>query len=106
MLEKFNQKYSHLDSNQKNLLRFYINNVSNTNSLKEYIEQHIPKLKQELLKYSKKVDDKISRIKLDEVIKSISILCGTNISSPIVKDSSVLQMIRYYELLKQLKKSG
>lgn len=105
LLEKFNQKYSHLDSNQKNLLRSYINNISNTNSLKEYIEQRIPKLKQELHKYSKKVDDKISRIKLNEAIKSISTFCSSNTSST-VKDSNVLQMIRYYELLKELKKSG
>jgi molecular chaperone DnaK (HSP70) len=35
LLEKFNQKYSKLNLSQKNLLRAYINNVSNTSSLKK-----------------------------------------------------------------------
>ena len=39
LLEKFNAKYTKLNYPQKSLLRTYINNVSNTNSLKEYIEK-------------------------------------------------------------------
>ena len=35
LLERFNTKHSNLNYPQKSLLRAYINNVSNTNSLKE-----------------------------------------------------------------------
>ena len=37
LVDKFNSKYKSLNENQKNLLKQYINNVSNTNSLKEFI---------------------------------------------------------------------
>jgi hypothetical protein len=39
LLEKFNQKYTKLSAAQKNLLREYINNVSNTNSLKDTLKE-------------------------------------------------------------------
>ena len=39
LLEKFNQKYTKLSGAQKNLLREYINNVSNTNSLKDTLKE-------------------------------------------------------------------
>ena len=105
LLEKFNQKYSYLDGNQKNLLKVYINNVSNVNSIKDYINEEIPKIKTHLRTYSKKVDDKVTRIKLTEAIKSTEKFCGSNKSNN-VKDSAVIQMMRYYELIKELKKNG
>ena len=102
LLEKFNSKYSSLDNNQRTLLRAYINNVSGTNSLKEYIEDKIPYMKTELNIYSKNVKDKVTKIKLAEAINSIDKFCkvkkGIN-----VKDSTVIQVMRYYELLKELK---
>ena len=104
LLEKFNQKYSHLNGDQKKLLRSYINNISNTNSLKEYIEKQVPKIKKELKKYRKKVDDKITKIKLNEAINSADKFCTTS-HTKIAKDSTVIQMMRYYELIKELKKA-
>jgi len=106
LLEKFNQKYSKLNLPQKNLLRAYINNISNTNSLKEYIEKQVPTIKKELKKYSKNLKDKVVKIKMNEALKSIDNFCGTSNKSSIVKDSVVIQTMRYMELLKELKKSG
>ncbi len=37
VVESLNEKYKDLDSNQKNLLKEYINSISNTNSLKTLI---------------------------------------------------------------------
>jgi len=105
LLEKFNAKYSKLNLSQKNLLRAYINNVSNTSSLKEYVEKEIPKIKDELKKYSKNLTDKVVKIKLAEAIKSIDKFCGAK-KSKLVKDNAVVQTMRYMELLKELKKSG
>jgi len=105
LLEKFNQKYSYLDGKQKNLLKAYINNLSNTNSLKEYIKPEIDRIKKELKKYRKKVDDTVTRIKLNEAINSIDKFCRLDNRSKNVKDSTVIQVMRYLELLKELRKA-
>ena len=106
LLEKFNQKYTKLSKAQKNLLREYINNISNTNSLKDTLREIVKGLKQDLQTHSKNLKDKVVKIKMKEAIKSINKLCGVNQKSNIVKDSHVVQAMRYLELLKELKKSG
>ena len=40
LLEKFNSKYSNLSEKQKQVLKEYINNISNTIKLKEYINSN------------------------------------------------------------------
>ena len=105
LLEKFNAKHSNLNYPQKSLLRAYINNISNTNSLKEYIAVVIPVIKKELKQHSNKLTDKVVQIKLAEAIKSIDKFCGAR-KSKLVKDGVVVQTMRYMELLKELKKSG
>jgi len=105
LLEKFNQKYSKLNNKQKSLLKAYINNISNTNLLKEYIQKEIVYVKSQLKKNKKNVDDKVTKIKLNEAINSIDKICGIG-GKKVVKDSAVVQMMRYYELIKELKKHG
>ena len=105
LLEKFNQKYSNLNYPQKSLLRAYINNISNVNSLKEYIQKVTPAIKKELKQHSNKLTDKVVKIKLSEAINSIDKFCNPG-KSKIVKDNVVVQTMRYMELLKELKKSG
>jgi hypothetical protein len=105
LLEKFNKKYSKLDSNQKTLLKTYINNVSNTNHLKEYVESKIPEVKRDIKKLENKVKDKVVKIKLKEALNSINKFCGVG-KSKLVKDTTVVQMMRYFELVKELKKVG
>jgi predicted S18 family serine protease len=106
LLEKFNSKYSKLNSPQKKLLKEYINNVSNTSSLKDTLQELVVALKIDLKKHSKNLKDKVVKIKLKEAIKSINDLCGTKNKSQVVKDSYVIQTMRYLELLKELKKSA
>ena len=105
LLEKFNSKYKKLNLSQKSLLRAYINNVSGTNSLKEFIEKVIPAIKKDLKKYSTNLKDKVVKIKMNEAIKSIDKFCAVGKTNTI-KDSVVVQTMRYLELLKELKKSG
>tara|TARA_A100001201_G_scaffold118626_1_gene102171 strand:+ start:712 stop:1566 length:855 start_codon:yes stop_codon:yes gene_type:complete len=104
LLEKFNDKYTTLSGSQKHLLKAYINNLSNTHSLKEYIMIEKPKLKNDLTKKMKKVDDKIVKIKLSEVLNSFDKFCNVDDKSKNVNDKVVLQMMRYYELLTELNK--
>ena len=106
LLEKFNQKYTKLSGSQKNLLREYINNISNTNSLKDTLKQIVKGLKEDLKTHSKNLKDKVVKIKMNEAVNSIDKFCGVNDKSEIVKDSHVVQTMRYLELLKELKKSG
>lgn len=100
LVNKFNEKYNILDSKQKNLLREYINNVTTTEELKKYIVNESNSIFKELEKLSKKVDSQVVKIKLHEVtnlLKSMS-------SVKTVNDNHILSLLRYYELLKELKK--
>ena len=99
LVDKFNQKYKTLDENQKNLLKNYINNVSNTNSLREYIDSEVVKIKKILKLHLPKVKDDITKIKLSEAINQVENLT----KGKIVKDKQVLTLMRYYELVKELK---
>jgi len=106
LLEKFNQKYTKLSGAQKNLLREYINNISNTNSLKDTLKEIVKGLKRDLTTHSKNLKDKVVKIKMSEAIKSINKFCGLNDKSDVVKDQYVVQTMRYLELVKEVKKSG
>ncbi len=99
MVDNFNKKYKTLNTPQKNLLKEYINNISNTNSLREFINDEVSKIKKALKSQSPKVDDDITRIKLNEAVNQIDRLR----KGRIVKDKQVVSLMRYYELLKELK---
>ena len=64
LVDKFNKKYKSLDESQKKLLKNYINNISNTNSLREYVDKEVTRIKSVLKKELPRVDDKITSIKL------------------------------------------
>ena len=99
LVEKFNKKYSNLSANQRNLLKEYINNISNTNSLKEFIETETIKVKKQLQSYLPKVTDKVTKIKLKEAINQAETL----MKGRIVEDKQVVTLMRYYQLVKELK---
>ena len=99
LVNKFNKKYKSLDESQKSLLKNYINNVSNTNSLREYVDIEVSKIKKELKNHLPKVDDKITNIKLTESINQISNLT----KGKVVDEKQVLTLMRYYELIKEIK---
>ena len=100
LVDNFNDRYRNLDSHQKKLLREYINNLSNSNGLKEYIGKEVKRVKKQLIGLIKKVDDKVTAIKLKESTNQLDNLQLGNF----VKDSQVLNLMRYYELVKELKK--
>ncbi len=99
LVDKFNQKYKTLDESQKNLLKNYINNVSNTNSMREFVDSEVVKIKKTLKLHTPKVTDDITKIKLTEAINQIENLT----KGRIVKDKQVLTLMRYYELIKEIK---
>lgn len=101
MLEKFNGKYQKLDNRQKRLLETYITNVSNTTSLKEFIQAEKATLVKEIKDLAKRVDDDVTKIKLTEAVNILKDF--GNGKSKVVKDEEVLGMLRYYELTNELK---
>ena len=99
LLEKFNNKYSGLQDNQKTLLKEYVNSVTNSPSLKSYINQEIKEVKKTITGYSKKVEDKAVAIKLTETKEMIKPLCKKSS----VNDDNVINLLNYYELVNELK---
>ena len=99
LLEKFNEKYKGLGENQKVLLKEYVNSVSNSPSLKIYINSEIKKIKTQLNKYISKVNDKAISIKLTEAKNLIKPLCKKSS----IHDDNVSNLLNYYELVNELK---
>ena len=99
LVDKFNEKYGDLSVKQKKVLREYINNVSNTNNLKELISSEVPHIKRTLRNKMRSIKDPVVRIKLKEVAKQATALGKRNV----IKDQEVLSLMRFYELIKELK---
>ena len=98
LVEKFNKKYSNLTEKQKTLIKEYINNISNTNKLREYVDSEVEKVKDTLKSQIKKVDDKVTQIKLTEVMNQIDGLK----KGKVVSDKQVVSMMRYYQLIGEI----
>ena len=98
LVEKFNKKYSNLTQKQKKLIKEYINNISNTNKLREYVDSEVEEVKDTLKSQITKVDDKVTQIKLTEVMNQIDGLKKGNV----VSDKQVVSMMRYYELIGEI----
>jgi len=100
MIDKFNEKYSGLDEAQKRLLNKYITNVNDTVVLKEYVESAvIPTIKKELQSQAKQITDPATRIKVQKLSE---MLCTVeNMKS--IKESHILSLLRYFDLIKELK---
>jgi hypothetical protein len=100
LIEKFNNKYANLSDRQKLVLKEFINNISNPEHLKIYINENLDKVKKELAFLVKKVDDKTIEIKLNEVISLIKPI--SNKSS--VKDDHLVTLLQYQQLAEEIKK--
>lgn len=100
LVDRFNEKYSGLNEGQKSLLRQYINTVTDGSELKEFISSEVFKIQKELKSLYTKVTDKVVKIKLSEV----SNLLNEIASSKSIKDNHILSLLRYHELVKELKK--
>ena len=100
LVDNFNKKYSSLNEAQQVLLKNYINNISNTNSLREYINEQVPLIKKEIKQYIGIVEDNVVKIKLNEVLTQLD----KTTEGKVVKDAQVSTLLMSYELIKELKK--
>ena len=99
LVEKFNQKYGVLSEQQKRLLEQYITSVNDTQSFKQYISKTIPNVKKQLKEYSTKVTDKVTKIKVEKLSE---MLCSVE-NKKTIKESHVLSLLRYMDLVNELK---
>lgn len=99
LVDSFNEKYKSLDGKQQVLIREYINNISNTNSLRQYINQEVPLVRAEISELKKKIDSDVVKIKLEETLNQLDkITKGT-----LVKENQIMALMYSYELIKELK---
>ena len=99
LLEKFNNKYADFNVHQKSILKEYINNISNTIKLKEFVDNHYISIKKELKTLSKSVSDQTIQIKLNEIINLIKPLD----KNQNVKDDDLTSLLQYHQLIAELK---
>ena len=102
LVDNFNSKYKNLNTPQKKLLKEFINNISNTNSLKEHIMNEKEKVRKQLKTLIPKITDKVTKIKVKEAHNSLDQL--TVGKGKVAKEKDVLTLMRYYELVKELKR--
>jgi hypothetical protein len=99
LVDKFNQKYSGLNESQKQLLNKYITHVNDTTALREYVQKIIPGIKKDLASQANIVTDPVTKIK---VAKLSEMLCNVE-SLKMIKESHILSLLRYFDLVKELK---
>jgi hypothetical protein len=98
LVDSFNEKYSSLTLEQKNVLRTYINNIDNSEKLRKYVIFEVKKLKTAFGKI--KVSDTVVSIKLNETINLMENIA----TSKIISETQVLSLLRYHELLEEVRK--
>jgi hypothetical protein len=99
LLEGMNTKYKDFDDSQKNLIREYILNVSNTNSLSDYVCEEIEKIKKIISSSKTKIkDNQVVAIKLSEITNVLDKVKPTTV----VKDNHIMALLLSYELVKEL----
>jgi hypothetical protein len=99
LVEKFNEKYSGLSIEQKDLLKEYINNVSDTSKLKTYLNTKLLEVKTELTVLKETTKDKVLKIKLNEVLNFIKPMNPNDG----IKDEVLIGLMQYYQLIGELK---
>jgi hypothetical protein len=99
LIEKFNQKYTNkLNTKQVQIIREYINNISNVNSLNTYIKSEIPVICDELQEKINGIDDKVTQIKINEVCNQLEKIKDMRNYT----DNHIMAILNSYELLKEI----
>ena len=99
LVEGFNDKYSNLSAEQKDLLKEYINNISDTKQLRTYLNTKLMEVRVELTAIKTKTEDKVLEIKLNEVLNFVKPLAPNEA----IKDESLVGLMQYYQLISELK---
>lgn len=99
IVEKFNSKYRTLSDRQKRLLTKYINEDVEKSDFKDYVVKEISWIGKKLQQSIDEIDDKVLKIKLNEVID----LSQGISSAKQITDDQLSAMLKYYQLIEELK---
>jgi hypothetical protein len=99
LLEKFNSKYQNLNESQKLVLKEFINNISNTVKLRTFVNEQYNRIKRDLIVLTPRVEDKVTKIKLQEVMNLIQPIDKTKT----VKDEDISTLLQFHQLVSELK---
>jgi len=99
LLEKFNSKYATLSDKQKGVLKEFINNISNTTKLREFVNSNFKTITEEITALIPTISDKTTQIKLAEVITLLHPLDKTQS----VKDENIISLLQYHQLIDEIK---
>ena len=100
LVKKFNEKYSDMSDRQKNVLKEYIYNITDTVKLKSYINEELSYVRTELTKIQKSIPDPVMKIKIKEVLKLVNVIK----ENENVKDEIITGILQYHALIDELKK--
>ena len=98
LVDSFNSKYSGLSESQKLILKNYINNIDNSDTLRKFVVSEVAKLRRELKLI--KISDKVTKIKLNETVNLISELT----KNKVINENQILALLRYHQLLEELRR--
>tara|TARA_Y100000592_G_C5477051_1_gene322926 strand:- start:1099 stop:1974 length:876 start_codon:yes stop_codon:yes gene_type:complete len=100
LVDKFNEKYGKsLNESQKMILKKYINNISNTKVLAEFVKSKLPIIENDLASIGKKIGDRVVKIKLTEVVNQLKSFSELKV----IKENHLVTLLRYYELIQECK---
>jgi hypothetical protein len=99
LLEKFNSKYATLSERQKLTLKEFINNITNTTKLRDFVNNNFKIITEEINQLIPTVADKTTQIKLTEVVTFLQPLDKTQS----VKDENIISLLQYYQLIDEIK---
>jgi hypothetical protein len=102
LLEKFNNKYANLNTNQKLVLKEFINSIDSSSKLKEFYNSKIAEIKTQLTKMKTKTSNQTIQIKLNEVINILPSLTKNDK----INNDHLVNLLQYYQLLEELQKAN
>ena len=99
LLEKFNDNYKNLLPEQKRILKEFITSVSSGARLRTIVNEELTAIAKEVKTLASKVEDDVTKIKLDEIAKAIVPVSNKEK----ITDAHLVNLMQYYDLVNELK---
>lgn len=102
LLESFNKKYDGFNNDQKSVLKEFINSMDSSKGLRELYNNNVSKIKTILENEIPKTTDQSTVIKLNELNNLIT---EVSKNKNVINDD-IVNLLQYYDLTEELKKSN
>ena len=100
LVEKFNNKFSSLNENQKAILRHFIFNSVDSLDTKKFIAEQVDYISESIKKSIANTKDTVLIIKLKEILNLLPEIKNVNF----ITESQYLSLIRYHQLIDELRR--